>query len=84
MLVQLTGARRCIEIGTFTGYSSTVVALALPDDASMVCCDVSEEWTSLARKYGRRPAWPERSNSASARPPTPLTNCSPTAKKTHL
>src|SRR5512143_127538 len=51
MLVELTGARRCIEIGTFTGYSSTAVALALPDDGRLVCCDVSEEWTSLARKY---------------------------------
>jgi predicted O-methyltransferase YrrM len=51
MLVELTGARRCIEIGTFTGYSSTVVALALPENGSIVCCDVSEEWTSLARKY---------------------------------
>lgn len=51
MLVELTGARRCIEIGTFTGYSSTAVALALPDDGMIVCCDVSEEWTSLARRY---------------------------------
>jgi caffeoyl-CoA O-methyltransferase len=51
MLVELTGARRCIEIGTFTGYSSTAVALALPEDGQLVCCDVSQEWTSLARKY---------------------------------
>jgi len=51
MLVELTGARRCIEIGTFTGYSSMAVALALPEDGQLVCCDVSEEWTSLARKY---------------------------------
>jgi predicted O-methyltransferase YrrM len=51
LLVELTGARRCIEIGTFTGYSSTAVALALPDDGQLACCDVSEEWTSLARKY---------------------------------
>ena len=50
MLVELIGARRCIEVGTFTGYSSTAVALALPEDGSLVCCDVSEEWTSLARK----------------------------------
>lgn len=50
-LVELTGARRCVEIGTFTGYSSTAVALALPEDGRLVCCDVSEEWTSLARKY---------------------------------
>ena len=51
ILVELTGARRCIEIGTFTGYSSTAIALALPADGRLVCCDVSEEWTSLARKY---------------------------------
>ncbi len=51
MLVELTGARVCIEVGTFTGYSSTAVALALPDDGRLVCCDVSEEWTSLARRY---------------------------------
>ncbi len=50
MLVGLTGARRCIEVGTFTGYSSLAVALALPDDGSLVCCDVSEEWTSIARR----------------------------------
>jgi len=51
LLVELVGARRCIEVGTFTGYSSTAVALALPDDGRIVCCDVSEEWTALARKY---------------------------------
>jgi caffeoyl-CoA O-methyltransferase len=50
-LAELTGARRCIEIGTFTGYSSTAVALALPEDALLVCCDVSEEWTSMAARY---------------------------------
>lgn len=51
MLVELTGARRCIEVGTFTGYSSTAVALALPEDGQLVCCDVSEDWTSVARRY---------------------------------
>jgi len=51
LLVELIGARRCIEVGTFTGYSSTAVALALPEDGQIVCCDVSEEWTSLARRY---------------------------------
>ena len=49
MLVELTGARRCLEVGTFTGYSS--VALALPVDGRLVCCDVSEEWTAMARRY---------------------------------
>ena len=51
MLVELTGARRCLEVGTFTGYSSLAVALALPEDGRLVCCDVSEEWTSIARRY---------------------------------
>jgi predicted O-methyltransferase YrrM len=51
MLVSLIGARRCIELGTFTGYSSLAVALALPADGRIVCCDVSEEWTSVARRY---------------------------------
>ena len=51
MLAELIGARRCIEVGTFTGYSSTAVALVLPEDGHLVCCDVSEEWTSVARKY---------------------------------
>jgi predicted O-methyltransferase YrrM len=51
LLVELLGARRCIELGTFTGYSSLVVALALPRDGRIVCCDVSEEWTAVARRY---------------------------------
>jgi len=51
LLVELIGARRCIEVGTFTGYSSTAVALAMPADGHLVCCDVSEEWTSMARRY---------------------------------
>ena len=51
LLVELTGARRCLEIGTFTGYSSLIVALAMPPDGTIVCCDVSEEWTAVARRY---------------------------------
>jgi predicted O-methyltransferase YrrM len=50
-LVQLMGAQRTIEIGVFTGYSSLAVALALPVDGSMVACDISEEYTSVARRY---------------------------------
>jgi len=51
LLVELMGARRVIEVGTFTGYSSLAMALALPDDGEMVCCDVSEDYTSVARRY---------------------------------
>lgn len=51
MLVRLMGARRCLELGTFTGYSSLTVALAMPPDGRLVCCDMSEEWTSVARRY---------------------------------
>jgi predicted O-methyltransferase YrrM len=51
LLVELIGARRCIEVGTFTGYSSTAIALALPADGRLVCCDVAADWTSVARRY---------------------------------
>ncbi len=54
LLVDLIGARRCLEIGTFTGYSSTVVALALPPEGRLVCLDVSDEWTSVARRTWER------------------------------
>jgi predicted O-methyltransferase YrrM len=53
LMVRLTGARRILEIGTFTGYSSTAMALALPPDGRMVCLDVSEEWTDRAREAWR-------------------------------
>ena len=51
LLVKLIGARRCLEVGVFTGYSSLAVALALPPDGRIVACDVSEEWTAIARRY---------------------------------
>ena len=51
MLAGLTGARRAIEVGVFTGYSALCVALALPEDGEVVACDVSEEWTAVARRY---------------------------------
>lgn len=53
LLMRLIGARRTLEVGVFTGYSSLSVALALPDDGRMIACDVSEEWTSVARRYWR-------------------------------
>ena len=51
LLAKLIGAHRAIEIGTFTGYSALAVASALPPDGKLICCDVSEEWTSVARRY---------------------------------
>ncbi len=53
LLAKLIGARRCIEVGVFTGYSSLAVALALPEDARILACDVSEEWTGIARRFWR-------------------------------
>lgn len=50
-LIQLIGAKRTIEVGTFTGYSALAVAEALPEDGQIICCDVSEEWTSIGREY---------------------------------
>ena len=54
MLVRLAGARRAIEVGVFTGYSSLAVALALPEDGRLLACDVSEEYTTIARRHWRR------------------------------
>jgi caffeoyl-CoA O-methyltransferase len=53
LLVEMIGAKRCIEVGTFTGYSSTAVALALPARGKLICCDVSEDYTTVARKFWR-------------------------------
>src|ERR1700730_1554322 len=54
LLASAIGARRAIEVGTFTGYSAICIARALPLDGSLLCCDVSEEWTSIARRYWER------------------------------
>jgi O-methyltransferase len=60
MLVRLTGARRALEIGTFTGYSALAIATALPSDGRLTCCDVSDEWTQVARRYWREAGVAER------------------------
>jgi predicted O-methyltransferase YrrM len=54
LLVRLMGARRVLEIGTFTGYSALAMALALPADGRLIACDISEEWTGIARAYWQR------------------------------
>ena len=51
LLAELIGARRAIEVGTFTGYSALCVAQALPADGKLIACDISEEFTSVARRY---------------------------------
>jgi len=51
LLVRAIGARRALELGTFTGYSAICIARGLPDDGLLVTCDVSEEWAGIARRY---------------------------------
>jgi predicted O-methyltransferase YrrM len=51
LLVELVGARRCLEVGVFTGYSSLATALAMPADGQLIACDVSAEWTQIAERY---------------------------------
>ncbi len=51
VFTRLIGARRAIEVGTFTGYSALCIARGLPADGRLLCCDVSEEWTSIGRRY---------------------------------
>ncbi len=54
LLVRTIGAKRAIEIGTFTGYSALAVAAALPAGGRLFCCDISEEWTVIARRYWKQ------------------------------
>jgi caffeoyl-CoA O-methyltransferase len=51
LLTRLVGARNAVEVGTFTGYSALCIAEGLPADGHLLCCDVSEEWTSVGTKY---------------------------------
>jgi caffeoyl-CoA O-methyltransferase len=54
LLAELTGARNAVEVGTFTGYSSICVARGLAEGGKLLCCDVNEEWASVARRYWQR------------------------------
>ena len=51
LLIQLLGVKKALEVGVFTGYSSLVVAMALPEDGRLIACDISDEYTQMARKY---------------------------------
>ncbi|NWF38911.1 methyltransferase [Mariprofundus sp. NF] len=51
MLIRLTGARRVIEVGTYTGYATLWMALALPEDGQIITCDISERWSFVARRF---------------------------------
>jgi caffeoyl-CoA O-methyltransferase len=53
-LTRLISAKRAVEIGTFTGFSALAIARGLPDDGQLICLDVSDEWTSIGRKYWER------------------------------
>ena len=53
-LVRAIGAKKCLEVGVFTGYSSTAVALALPEGGTIIACDVSEEFTNVAKRYWKK------------------------------
>ena len=54
ILVAATGARRAVEVGTFTGYSALAIARGLPPDGHLLCLDVSEEWTAIARRFWKK------------------------------
>ncbi|MEO3860058.1 O-methyltransferase [Acrocarpospora sp. B8E8] len=60
MLVQLTGAKLAVEVGTFTGYSSICIARGLVPGGKLIACDVSEEWTAVARRYWEKAGLTDR------------------------
>ena len=78
LLTRITGARHAVEIGTFTGLSSIAIARGLADGGRLVCFDVSEEFTSIARRYWRRAGLEDRDRAAaSGRPRRPWRRCPP-------
>jgi caffeoyl-CoA O-methyltransferase len=60
MLASLMGARQAVEVGTFTGYSSLCLARGLADGGNLICCDINEDWTSLARAYWQKAGLDDR------------------------
>lgn len=60
IIVRAMGAKRAVEVGTFTGYSALAVARGLGEDGHLLCCDVSEEWTAIAREAWRQAGVAER------------------------
>lgn len=60
LLAKLVGAARAVEVGTFTGYSAICVARGLAEGGRLLCCDISEEWTSVAREYWKRAGLADR------------------------
>ena len=60
LLTRAIAARRAVEVGTFTGYSAIAIARGMPADGRLLCCDVSDEWTSIARRYFARAGLAER------------------------
>jgi len=60
LLVRLCGARRVIEVGTFTGYSALCMAAALPDDGQLICCDIIGDYNATARRYWQEAGLDER------------------------
>ncbi|MFN8542973.1 MAG: class I SAM-dependent methyltransferase [Candidatus Binatia bacterium] len=60
LLARLMGARRAVEVGTFTGYSAITIARGLAPDGRLLCCDVNPEWTAVARRYWERAGLADR------------------------
>lgn len=60
LLVELLGARRAIELGTFTGYSALWIAAALPEDGRLICCDVNRKWTAIAKRHWKEAGLADR------------------------